>query len=763
MKKIFSLLFAVSFAISASAQQPYRLSTQYLQRRNLQFPERTVLPGGTDILGETRDSHSDSLIQALIDKLDVDSMRSYIQELQDMGTRFCLAPNRKSVAEWIMNKYLSFGYTEARIDSFYMEEEWPWGSGTMHNGYQYNVEATLPGTVNPDLFYIVGGHYDAILYPVGDPFIATPGADDNATSAATALEIARIMKMEGYQPSSSIRFVNFAAEELGLYGSWDYCQKAYADQMNIGLYLNCDMTGYSSVSSGWEVNLIGYSYSEWATQLAHHICTNFTTLIPDSETVDSQGSDSFLFYAYGFPTTYLEEKEFSPVYHSIDDIVDTLNMPYCREVAKLAFGILLSVDMMPQRVRNLQLSDPGTGTELSASWLQNQENNIAGYYVYFGLSSGVYDTMYFTTDTSFILSGLTTGTTYYTAVSAVNTIGNESILSEVNDKPAVVTLDQGILIVDDSNGGLLNPTDAAVDDFYGDMCSAFQFTHYDATAENQITLADLGKYQAVLWHINRKMTSSVLLRYKNEVKKYLGLGGKIFFSLYQPSLCFDGDINYPQHFYPFQFSPQFPKIDSSYNSSQAYFFYANPTAAGYPAISADSLKTSSTASYHLNNIEAIFPGQQGTAVYTYGSLYDSTSANGSYQGYPVGIEYIGADYSVVTISFPLFFMETDAAKELTEFVFSSRFGLPLSVHESPEEVNDLHIFPNPATGSVTIVLPENTGGRLRIFNSAGSCVYEFNPKGETMKSVNTSQFASGLYLLKFDSGNKQHAAKLMVK
>ena len=45
-------------------------------------------------------------------------MRQTIQSLQDFGTRFMLAPNRKEVANWIREKYISLGINNTVIDSF---------------------------------------------------------------------------------------------------------------------------------------------------------------------------------------------------------------------------------------------------------------------------------------------------------------------------------------------------------------------------------------------------------------------------------------------------------------------------------------------------------------------------------------------------------------------------------------------------------------------------------------------------------------------
>ena len=53
---------------------------------------------------------NDSLILAIIDEVNADSVENHIQFLQDMDTRFMIAPNRKAVAESIKEKFFRFWF-----------------------------------------------------------------------------------------------------------------------------------------------------------------------------------------------------------------------------------------------------------------------------------------------------------------------------------------------------------------------------------------------------------------------------------------------------------------------------------------------------------------------------------------------------------------------------------------------------------------------------------------------------------------------------
>ncbi|MDH3217478.1 MAG: M28 family metallopeptidase, partial [Candidatus Krumholzibacteria bacterium] len=78
----------------------------------------------------------------------------------------------------------------------------------------HNVVADIPGTEIPDEYVIIGAHIDS--------HDGGTGAMDNGTGVAAAMEAARILVESGARPKRTIRFVLFAGEEIGMYGSRGY-------------------------------------------------------------------------------------------------------------------------------------------------------------------------------------------------------------------------------------------------------------------------------------------------------------------------------------------------------------------------------------------------------------------------------------------------------------------------------------------------------------------------------------------------------------
>ena len=58
-------------------------------------------------------NYTNPLIISLMQQVKADSLRTIIQHLQDYGTRYPLHPNRKQVATWLMQKFISYGYSAA--------------------------------------------------------------------------------------------------------------------------------------------------------------------------------------------------------------------------------------------------------------------------------------------------------------------------------------------------------------------------------------------------------------------------------------------------------------------------------------------------------------------------------------------------------------------------------------------------------------------------------------------------------------------------
>jgi hypothetical protein len=282
----------------------------------------------------------EALTLELNEEINTDSLEAIVLWLQDMGTRFTLADNRRDVAVKIRKRFAMMGYQDARLDSFEIERTY---RNINYRQWQYNVIATLEGNSYPDSVCIVGGHYDNILQS-GDPFSIVPGANDNASGVAAAMEIARVMKRKDYSPRNTIEFIAFGAEELGLYGSSAYALYSNQHSRKIKFMLNNDMIAYqpNPDESSWIVNIIDYDNSHTLRLEAEQMCNRFTSLYSRNDNTYNKQSDSYPFYLYGYKAIFFDSDILDPNYHSPNDIADNCNFDYCREIVKISCALLVN-------------------------------------------------------------------------------------------------------------------------------------------------------------------------------------------------------------------------------------------------------------------------------------------------------------------------------------------------------------------------------------------------------------------------------------
>ena len=260
------------------------------------------------------------------------SIAKYVRALEAFGIRKASHPNHGAIANYIRSCFAESGITDVVVDSFLVSGIW-----------QKNVIATIPGSGPSGQELVVGGHFDT---ESSDNFFA-PGADDNASGTAAVIEIASAVKQSGYRPKTTMKFVTFAAEELGRFGSKDYVAKAKAAGRQIMLMQNYDMIGYHIKSQPERtVKLIWYYGSEKEASLDSLMKCCYTTIIPiKSSTYDDRiENDGWVFYNAGYKTVFNKEWTSSPYYHTTKDLSHLLDFSYAAEIVRSGLALLLTMD-----------------------------------------------------------------------------------------------------------------------------------------------------------------------------------------------------------------------------------------------------------------------------------------------------------------------------------------------------------------------------------------------------------------------------------
>lgn len=356
-------------------------------------------------------------IDSLMALVSADSVRSYIQRLQDFQTRYTCTDSFWMAGDWIAGRFQSWGYDDVTYEQF---EVTGWCDSR-------NVIATRNGETYPDRIIVLGGHYDAVVYDGGDPNVFAPGADDNGTGAAFTMEIARVLSGTPFR--KTVRFITFGAEEQGLWGSWNHAMGCLDRGDNIELMINADMIGNLEdgyLNFGIMCNEGGYPYGRALGELAEES----TDLIPEIEVGEFGGSDHYPFDQCGFRTVYSEESDFSPNYHRQTDLVENLDMDYAADIVRINLGLLLVALATPTPVTGLEAFNAGDGQTVYLQWEQSSDDDVIGYEVYVGTTEdgvAVYDTSYVLADTVY---NLDEEVPCYFGVAALTSDGGRSLIED---------------------------------------------------------------------------------------------------------------------------------------------------------------------------------------------------------------------------------------------------------------------------------------------------------------------------------------------
>ncbi|WP_076411926.1 M28 family peptidase [Shewanella sp. UCD-KL12] len=104
-----------------------------------------------------------------------------------------------------------------------------------------NVIAIQRGSISPNRVVMMSGDIDSRVTDVMNSSSISPGANDNASGVAGAIEAARVLSK--YQFSGSIVYAALSGEEQGLYGGATLAQYAKDKNWQVQAVLNNDMIG----------------------------------------------------------------------------------------------------------------------------------------------------------------------------------------------------------------------------------------------------------------------------------------------------------------------------------------------------------------------------------------------------------------------------------------------------------------------------------------------------------------------------------------
>ena len=244
---------------------------------------------------------------------------------------------------WLKNKYLSYGYTASQI----MEDSYTY---TGSSAVCKNLVVTKIGTVYPNTFIIIDGHYDSIN---------GTGTNDNGSGLVCILEVARLLR--NIPTQYSIKFINFSGEEDGLYGSQHFVSavvNATTPKMNIKLVFNLDevggVAGMVNNTITCERDLSSPTSNNAASAaVTNELITCVGLYSPLNTFLDrAYASDYMSFQSNNEVITGFFERNETTHKHTPTDFLVNMDPTYNYNVAKAAIGAMLHFSVVDTSLTN---------------------------------------------------------------------------------------------------------------------------------------------------------------------------------------------------------------------------------------------------------------------------------------------------------------------------------------------------------------------------------------------------------------------------
>jgi Zn-dependent M28 family amino/carboxypeptidase len=189
-------------------------------------------------------------IYDIINDVSAERIENDIRTLANFGTRNTFSDTISdtrgigAARRWIKNEFEKISANcNNCLDVFY-QKDYVTKEGNNRvpkDAWVVNVVAIQKGTKYPNRYIIMSGDIDSRASNTMNYTIDAPGANDNASGMAGAIEAARVLSK--YQFESSVVYVGLSGEEQGLFGGAGLAKYAQEKGWDIIGVLNNDMIG----------------------------------------------------------------------------------------------------------------------------------------------------------------------------------------------------------------------------------------------------------------------------------------------------------------------------------------------------------------------------------------------------------------------------------------------------------------------------------------------------------------------------------------
>jgi hypothetical protein len=219
------------------------------------------------LLAAVAPARRDSRFDAVGQRIEPAALQATVAKLVGFGTRHTLSETKSetrgigAARRWLAAQF-GAAAQDTRLKPFEDRFTTEPGRRVPTPVELINVGAMLPGTdaARSKQAIVMTGHYDSMPSDVMDAQSDAPGAVDDASGTAMALELARAFARE--QPAVTMYFVAVAGEEQGLIGSAHLAQRLKQEGVEVLAMTSVDIAGNIQGQNGVVDNTRGRLYSE---------------------------------------------------------------------------------------------------------------------------------------------------------------------------------------------------------------------------------------------------------------------------------------------------------------------------------------------------------------------------------------------------------------------------------------------------------------------------------------------------------------------
>jgi Zn-dependent M28 family amino/carboxypeptidase len=331
-----------------------------------------------------------------------------------------------------------------------------------------NVVAVQRGSLYPGRYVIMSGDIDSRASSATDAETDAPGANDNASGMAGALEAARVLSK--YEFPTSIIYSGLSGEEQGLYGGQHMAAVAKEEGWDIGGVLNNDMIGniegvdgvidnttfrvfseptpvtdterdhYLRRFFGGEVDGPSRQLARYVERMTAKYMKNLDAMMIYRLDRFGRGGHHRPFNDEGFPGVRIMEthENYNRQHQDIrvedgieyGDVIEGVNFEYAAKLTAVNAIVLAGIAWAPPTPRNVMIGG-AVRPSTRLKWDPVDDPTLVGYRIYWRETTAPqwkYSRFVDKSITDFTLEGIVIDNFLF-GVAAVNKDGNESVVA----------------------------------------------------------------------------------------------------------------------------------------------------------------------------------------------------------------------------------------------------------------------------------------------------------------------------------------------